>query len=384
MSRRVPLARLMLSHDKKRLFWSVLGVSFAVFLMFVEMGFMNGAYDSATVLFTRLDADLVMVNRAKENMFPVAPFPRARLAQVKGFPGVADAHPLHMALEVPWKSASGGREHPIRVLGFDLEDPIWRDPAIRDFVHELKAPDTCLIDAESRPYFGKVSAGSVGELRGRRMRIVGATAIGSDLTLDGTVVTSSTNFFRFLGGGHGGGMSRNGVEFGLLQLEPGAEPRVVAEGLSGILLDDVAVMTKQEFVDAVHAYWREHQPVGAVFLLGMIVGFIIGVVICYQILFTEIADHQAQYATLKAIGYRDRFLVATVVRQAVFLALIAFAAGAVGSAVVYTTLERVTGLQMWLTAPRVGGVLALTLAMCLLSALVAIRKVTRSDPAEVF
>ena len=51
------LAWRILVHDRKRFTWSVLGVSFAVLLMFVEMGFYHGSYDAVTLPLRALDAE---------------------------------------------------------------------------------------------------------------------------------------------------------------------------------------------------------------------------------------------------------------------------------------------------------------------------------------
>jgi putative ABC transport system permease protein len=346
--------------------------------MFVEMGFMHGVYDSATVLLTKFDAELLIVNPLKENLFSLTPFPRARLAQARGQVGVAGVHPVYMALDIPWKNSRNGRLHPIRVIGIDPEDPIWSDPEIQRRAQVLTRPETCLLDSDSRDYFGDLARGARAELNGTRIEVVGTVPIGPDLTIDGTVVTSDVSFFDSLQ------ESPERVELGLVQLARDADPEAVAEALRLRLPDDVRVIPRMEFIDLVHAYWREHQPAGTVFVVGMIVGFMIGCMICYQILFTEIADHQSQYATLKAIGYHVRFLVGTVLRQALYLALTAFFAGALGSVVAYHVLRALTGFQMWITPGRVLIVMLLTVTMCVVSAAIAIRKVLASDPAEVF
>jgi putative ABC transport system permease protein len=382
--RRVPLAWCILTHDRRRFAWSVAGVALGVFLMFVELGFLNGAYDSTTILLDALDADLILVNRLKEDMFPMEPFPRARLAQAAAVEGVAGAYPVYVFLDARWKNERDGAEHPVRVVAFEPDDPIWRRPDLRAQAALLRKPETCLLDAASRDYYGEIRAGARGELRGRRMHVVGTFSLGPDLVVDGTLVTGLDAYRSVLRDPGGGGPGAGQVELGVIRLAPDADPRRAGDALRAALPGDVAVLGREELIRRVHAYWRRNQPVGAVFAAGMAVGFGIGVMICYQVLFTEIADQRPQYATLKAIGHRDRFLVATVFRQGIYLALLAFAAGLVASALAYAALARLTGLQMWMTPPRVALVFALTVAMCALSAAIAVRRVVRSDPAEVF
>jgi putative ABC transport system permease protein len=110
----------------------------------------------------------------------------------------------------------------------------------------------------------------------------------------------------------------------------------------------------------------------------------VGVIICYQILFTDVVDHLPQFATLKAIGYHGGFLVRVVLGESLCLALLGFVPGLGLSAVLYAMVDALTGLPMVLTVWRGGLVLALTVAMCLLSGLIAVRKVVAADPADVF
>jgi len=382
--RRVPLAWRILVHDRRRLAWSIAGVAFGVLLMFVEVGFMHAAYDSTTVLIDALDADLIMINRMKEDMFPLEPFPRVRLAQAKGIEGVEGAYPVYLSLYAGWKNERDGRIHPLRVVGFEPRDPIWLRADLRDQAAALTRAETCLFDAESRDHYGDVAVGARGELNGHDLEIAGLVRLGPDLVLDGTLFTGIETYFRFLADPVTGEPADSEVELGVIRLAPAADVGRAGAAIRAALPGDVEVLTKPALIRRIHDYWRANQPVGQVFATGMAVGFAIGVMICYQILFTEIADALPQYATLKAIGYRDRFLVATVFRQAIYLALGAFLVGGAAAWGTYAALERVTGLRMRLAPDRVLLVGALTVAMCIVSAALAVRKATRSDPAEVF
>jgi putative ABC transport system permease protein len=378
------LAWRILVHDRKRFTWSVLGVSFAVLLMFVEMGFYHGSYDAVTLPIQALDADLIMFNRLKEDMYPIEPFTRARLAQARGFDGVDSAYPVYSIFNASWKSSRDGTLHPIRVMAFDPEQAIWTHPEINDGLEALKRPDTCLIDSRSRDRYGRIAEGEPAELEGRRIRIGGLFSMGPDLVLDGTVLMSSANFANYFPNEPGEGSVLDDVDFGVLKLESGADAATVAAGLMRTLPDDIHVVTPGEMIARVHAYWRQNQPVGEVFLTGLIVGFVIGVMICYQVLFTEITDNLPQFATLKAIGYANGFLVGCVLRQGLYLALIGFAGGGLAALATYATLERISSLPMEFQPLRVLLILVATVMMCVTAASIALRRVLRSDPAEVF
>ena len=144
------------------------------------------------------------------------------------------------------------------------------------------------------------------------------------------------------------------------------------------------ILTIGEMIGQEQAFWQNHTPIGQIFRLGVILGFVVGLVICYQVLSSDIRDHLAEYATLKAIGYDNTFLVQVVCRQALWLALLGFASGTLFAGAVYAYLRTWTGLPMQMDPSTVGCVLILTLVMCLSSAYFAIRKLLEADPAELF
>ena len=131
-------------------------------------------------------------------------------------------------------------------------------------------------------------------------------------------------------------------------------------------------------------FWRHSTPIGYIFLVGTVIGFLVGMVICYQIINADIADHMPEFATLKAMGYRNRYFVGFVLMESVYLSLLSFVPGMLVSLGLYEALARSTGLLMILNVPRAASVLLLTLAMCIASGCLAMRKVLAADPAELF
>src|SRR5436309_533564 len=144
----IPLAWKNFVHNKPRMLASVGGVAFAVVLMFVEMGFSNGLYDSQTYIINRLNADLVIVSVNKEAVVPKLPFPRNRLVQARGVPGVEATYPLYVEeYRSLWKNSQDHKEHPILVYAFDPDDPVFLIPEVTRQADRLKVQDTALIDA---------------------------------------------------------------------------------------------------------------------------------------------------------------------------------------------------------------------------------------------
>jgi putative ABC transport system permease protein len=171
---------------------------------------------------------------------------------------------------------------------------------------------------------------------------------------------------------------------GLVRIDAGAHARDVKAELIRLLPGDVHVFLKREFINQELTFWKSSTPVGFIFGLGLALGFAVGVVICYQILYTDIADHLAEFATLKAMGYPLTYFVRVVLEQAVILAVLGFIPGLMVSALAYSGLAMVTGLLMELTTLRVLLILLLTITMCVVSGGLAIRRLLGTDPAELF
>jgi putative ABC transport system permease protein len=385
MAGRTPIAWLSLTHRKTRLAAAIGGVGFAAVLMFVEMGFRYGLLDSQTYPVRMLNADLIIQNRQKEALVPQLPFPRRRLAQAASVPDVEAAYPLYIEeYRSFWKNSTDGHDYPILTYGIDPDDPVFLIPDVLRQSDALKEPDTALMDSESRDFYGDIEIGRTGELTRRAIRIVGTFPLGSDFRGDGNMIVSDRTFENAFSNPADPAARRSLVEYGLLKVRSGADIGAVRQAVLQVLPEDVNVVTKAELIDAVERYWNISKPVGVVFGLGMVVGFLIGVAICYQILYTDILDNLPQYATLKAIGYHNRDVILLVMRKAFYLGAMGSLVGFVCSVGLYSALHAYSRIRMDLTPGRTFFVLASTIAMCLVSAGIAIRKVIETDPAEVF
>jgi putative ABC transport system permease protein len=375
---------------------SVGGVTFAVVLMLVEMGFLNGLYDSQSEVVKKINADLLIVHAHKEAVVPKMPFPKKRLAQARAHPDILAAYPVYVEeLHALWKNDVDHKDYPILVFGIDPGDPVFLIPEILEQEDGLKVADTALIDSRSKEFFGRLAPGTEAELSNHTIHVIGTFPLGSDFRIDGNVIVSSTTFFKcFDESGPNTSTPTTAdpsaltveskVEFGVLKVRPGADIHKVQRELQQELPDDVRVLTRDEFIDDVKSYWGTSKPVGYVFGLGMFVGFLIGVTICYQILYSDINDRLPQYATLKALGYSNRYLVSVVQGQAFYLSLFGFGPGLLCGFAIYKVLENVSGILMVLTPGRILLVFILTVAMCQVSALIAVRRVLNADPADVF
>lgn len=158
----------------------------------------------------------------------------------------------------------------------------------------------------------------------------------------------------------------------------------MVKALNEYLPKDVKALTKQGFVDFEKAYIDKNQPIAFVFGLATAIGFLVGVVIVYQILSTDVNDHLAEYATFKAMGYRDRYLLGAIFEEVLILAAIGFLPGVGVSLGLYSLLRQVGALPIYMPLFRLVLVFTLTVVMCSLSGIVATRKLRSADPADIF
>lgn len=383
MALRTPLALLSLLHNRRRLIASALGIGFAVLLMLTELGFMTAINDSTTLWVDAMAADLVVISHLKDDINPSKPFPLRRLERLRAHPAVDDAYPLYVSRVGSWKSAGRVQQDIIRVVAFDPRQPAIDLPGIEDQRHILLRDDVALVDRRLRDSYGGLATGIDGELNGRAIQVQGDYALGPDLQLNATLVVSDLTFRRcFLT--DDGRDPLEWVDFGLLQIADGGDPGTLQRQLQQRAGDDLLVLTRDGLKERIHRFWLYNQPVGAVFGIGMVVGFLIGMAICYQILFTDVIDQLPQLATLKAMGYRDAYLFAMTLRRSLYLALAALILGLPCGWLTFEALQRLTGLTFTLTFGRAAVVSLLTILMCGLAGLIAMRRAIAADPAELF
>lgn len=378
------LAWLQLRQQSVRLLVAISGVAFAVILIFMQLGFQDALFQSAVTVHSRLKADIVLISPSAPYLVSMAPFPRRRLYQAAAFPGVEDVMPIY-ALIGPWRNHVNGKTRGIFVIGFDPSDDALAIEGVENHREQIRYPDRVLFDSAARPEYGPV-AEFVGagepvetELNRRGVEVVGNFQLGTSFGVDGTVITSDLNFFRIFPQ-----VKPSMLTMGLIRLEAGADAEEVRAAIDAELPEDVVVLTKEQYLQQEINYWATATPIGYVFTFGTIMGLVVGAIIVYQILFADISDHLAEYATLKAVGYSSRFLMRVVLMEALILAITGYIPGILISWQLYRLTASATLLPMQVTPYIASVVFGLTVAMCWISALIAVRKVRTADPAEIF
>ncbi|MBE9017360.1 DevC protein [Chroococcidiopsis sp. CCALA 051] len=383
---KTPIAWLNLVHEKTRLVVAIAGVAFAVILVFMNLGFLGSLAKSASQMYEQINADIYLRSPLALEISSTKPFAIERIYQARGVNGVERAMPLYLGY-LQWRNPETRLSRAIFAFGINPSDPVFLIPELDSPANRaaLLRPDTVLYDRLSRPEYGTQKVGTTTEARsrgiGRKVTIGGQYTFGGGFAADGTLIMTDQNFRRYFDP-----FPLNRVSLGLVKLRSDAELDTVVKELRQILPKDVEVITKAEIIQRDRAYWIGATSTGFIFGMGVIVSCIVGVVIVYQILYTDVSSHLRQYATLKAMGYRSRVLCAIVIQEAIILALLGYIPGFAISLGLYDLTLRATsgGLPIAMELERAILVLLLTILMCTLSGLVSLQKVINADPAEVF
>ncbi len=367
----------MLTHEKGRSALAVGGIFVAVLMIFLELGFYFSVPAGGMLVYDRMNFDLMLTSSDYVYQDQPYDFPRRRLFQASALSAVASVAPVYQG-ETPWLNEKDGIRRNVFVMGFDLDQRVFNAPTINRALDALKRPDTVLVDSLTRPMFGPLGAGTHVEINNRDIEIAGDYVLGTGFTGLGAVVTSDLNFIRIFPD-----RTLETVNLGLIRLKPGNDPDTVAAELRAILPADTRVFTHDELARQEIAHWVTITSTGLVFGFGVIISMIVGTVILYQTLSTQITRQLPQYATLKAIGYTDGRIGSIVAALAMIIAFVAYVPALAVSVVVYAIVRGKTMLPISMTDGRVVTVLVVTVMMSAASAFISLRGVRRADPVDL-
>jgi putative ABC transport system permease protein len=401
------LAWSNLAHKRARTSIAAGGVAFAVILVFMELGLLGGVGRTATMLFDKLNFDLIITSAEYLDLSRAGEFQRARLAQAHAATGVTDVIPLSLGAggwRVPSRGGLFGRTPGGAVMSINM---IGIPPGLLDRAF-LVGPDgafatpdearaagaavsqlySFLFDRRSKSEFGEVNrlmaasqdpdAPDPIRVNGEQAAVVGTFDLGTGFSWNGMLIASEETMYYFTK------RSPGGVDFGLVQLESGADPVAVKRELETILPPDVKVFTRDEVNASERRYWLRLTSVGQFLVVAVILAVVVGVIFVYQMMAADIRNMLPEYATVKALGYRPPYLTGVVLWQAAILALLGYVPGFLASIGLYTLAREYGGIPTGMTLAVAAGVLVLTLGMCLASGLLAVRKVHTAEPADLF
>jgi putative ABC transport system permease protein len=383
--KRTPIAWFQMTRERTRLLVAVAGISFADVLMFMQLGFKDALYDAAVRPHYALQSDLFLVNPQFEAFFAFKSFNREQLYQAAAVDGVESINALYISKAL-WRNPTTRVDRPLLIFGFDPGKPAFNLPEVNQNLDQIKQINHVLFDQNSRPEFGEMAnllqqSGAIETEMNNDVlvKVTGLFRLGVSFVADGNVIASDTTFLQMFPG-----RSSEAIDMGLIQLRPGANREQVRATLAAQLPPDVLVLTLEEITTREKNYWADITPIGFIFGLGSIVGFIVGTIIVYQILYADVSDHLPEYATLKAMGYSDRYLILILIQESFVLAICGFIPGFGFSCGLYYIANMATRLPIAMATARAIMIFILTLIMCVGSGAIALRKLQSADPAEIF
>jgi len=382
---KIPLSWLQLSHEKVRFFVAIAGITFADVLMFMQLGFRDALFDSSTKMHNTLEGDIFMISSQSDSTAFASSFSRRRLYGIAGIKGIEYVTPMYIGA-ADWKNPYLRNTRRIFVYGINPKYPALNLPGVEQNIEKIKFPDTVLFDELSRLDFGPIASeykqgkNVVTEVSSRKIRVGGLFSLGTSFGADGNIITSDINFLRLFPNRDPGL-----IDIGIIKLEEGADKDLILKTLQNKLVEgDVQVFDFDGLIAHEKNYWQTRTAVGFVFTLGTIMGFIVGIVIVYQILYTDVADHLPEYATLKAMGYTDLYLLGVVFQEAIILAFIGYLPSVSLAMLLYFGAANATGLPIAMTASKAVTVFVLTGVMCAASGAISVGKLRAADPADIF
>jgi putative ABC transport system permease protein len=375
---KVPLAWRILTYDKRRTALAVIGIFMAILLVFVELGLFYAVPRGGLLLYDNMRFDLLLTSNQYEYLAQPGAFPLSQLERVRNSPDVAEATPIYFAF-AKWKSGEGDLWPDIFVIGFD--------PASHDFIPDsinrqtavLDRADTVLVDSSTRPVFGPLGTGRVVEIDDRKVTIGGQYVLGTGFMGLGVAMTSTANFARLFPQ-----LGSAIVNLGAIRLKAGVDPSRAASDLQKLAGAGTRISTRQELNEHETDYWTTRTSVGIIFGSGLLISVVVGIMIVYQIVSTEVGRHLPQFATLKAIGYRDRTLATTVSAISLLIVIAGYIPALAAASGLYTLIRQETLLPVMMSEMRLFAVFATALGMAVISALLSVWALRRADPADVF
>lgn len=381
---RLPIGWLQLSHNKARLAAALSGVAFANLLVFMQLGIMGALNGSTVAPYSLFEADIIVSAASGNTLTDADHIARIRMFEALSVAGVSGASALYIG-NLPF-SLEDGTSVSLLAFGVDTDQPGFVAPAIAGALNGLMIENTVLLDEGTRglpaDIIAQVREGQSMrfEASGDTLEAIGTMDVGGGFLADGMMVMSDQTFLRAFPQ-----RSSGAPDHILIRVDDGVAPETVAARLRALLPpDSVRVQTTTDAKAADLSFMSTERPTGIIFGFGVFMGILVGLVIVYQVLSTDVADHLREYATFKAMGYGHRFFLGIVFEEALVLAIFGFVPGFIVSMGLYAGLVAVTGLPVAMDAPRAIMVFFGTLAACTLSGAIATRRLASADPADLF
>ncbi len=374
---RVPYAWNNTFHNKKRTFSAVAGIAFSVLLIFMQVGFLETGKRGSTLLYQYLDFDLIMTSDRYEFLTSSGSFDKARLIQAMVVPGVKDVMPLNIG-EGEWKNPETEITSGVILIGIDPNPSFIRNTGVKSNLDTITKTRTVMLDTLSTEEYGPLKKNSEARINDVDITVTSLFTMGMRFYNDGAVFVNNQTFQSLVR------RDARMVNFGLIRVAPGADITTIKRNLKENLPDDVLIFDRQKLITNEQDYFIYVLPVGIMFQVGVIIAFIIGSVILFQVLVTEITNKLNEYATLKAMGFTTKNIYNIGFTQAFLFAFMGYMPALAITIGLFHFLRIKAKLPAEFTLGLAGFVFFITLLMCIIPGFLALQKVRKADPAELF
>ena len=370
------LAMRNLFHDRIRLIVTLVGILFSIVLVAVQLGLYLGAKRMIVDMIDNARGELWITTFGAKSFEEggIILTPRERHSALAAS-GVKAVIPLVVSF-AEWRKPEGGSTNAV-LVGTDPEDgglAPWN--VVEGQASAMSAPDAVLVDRSYLQDLGITGIGDTAQIEQGRVRVRALTDGIRSFTMAPYVFTTLNRARALLG------MPSESSSFFLVQLQPGADLETVRADLKS-RLNGTEVLAKAEFRQRSLDQWLFSTGAGVALIGGAILGLIVGVVIVAQTLYSSTKDHLNEFATLRALGSSSGYIIKVILAQAALSAVIGYILGMALSMVV-VAFSGQTALPILMTPGLAMFLFAITLGMCAISAVSAIVKVTKIDPAMVF
>jgi len=395
--KRTPLARKNLTDRPSRTLVSALGVGFAIVLMFMQLGFMGAVGDTSTNVYGRTRCDLVIRSTEYLQVFDPRSLEAGIVPIVTSVAEVAEVQLLDLGV-TRWQNPLTGELRVVAMMGIEPEDPAIQIAGLAEWLPLLHRPEHLLVDRASRAdygpqngsKFGDEDVGTETEVTGKHVTIAGTFAMGTGLAANGAILVSRQGFRRLAPDRFLLKSGDDRVSMCLVKLRDGVTAATGQAAIRNRLamlggsMPKADVLTLAEAKAAERWHWYVQTPIGIIFGVGVLLAVIVGGVICYMVLAADVISRLPEYATLKAIGYSNAYLMKVLLGQAAWLAGVAFPPAVLASLVLYQVTSLYSGVPIRMTSDRLLLVGGLALLMCGTAGWIALRKMTKAEPANLF
>jgi putative ABC transport system permease protein len=380
---RLPIGWLQLTHSRPRFAAALAGVAFANVLVFVQLGIMNSMATATMKPYGFFQADIMISASDANSMTEGGNVARQWLFQALADPDIIAGTGLFVG-NVNW--ARPEKTLGLTTYGIDPAQPGFLSPDMAAKATTLQLQNAGILDRFSRG-LPRDEAAAIRpqtplsfEVTGTTLTLYDTFAGGGGFGGDGFMMVSDQTFLTLFPA-----RTSAAPDHILLKLAPGADANRVAARLRNLISDkSLRIRSYAQAAAEDLSYQQTKRPTGIIFGFGVIIGVLVGIVIVYQVLSTDVADHLSEYATFKAMGYPQRFFIGIVLEEALILALLGFIPGFAVASALLAGMAKATNLPLEMTSAMGGTVFFGTLAACAISGAIATRRLASADPADLF